>query len=60
MGCEMFDAARTLARAGLAAQGSGQAETLDVQLFQRFYGNDFSPDQRERIIARLIAASARM
>jgi hypothetical protein len=50
MGCEMFETAKALTVAGLLAEGSGD---LRRRLFLRFYGRDFSPRQRERILRRI-------
>lgn len=48
MGCDMFDAARTLARAHLRSQCDVD-EDMNAKLFVRTYGGDFEPDIVERI-----------
>ena len=50
----MFDLARALAVAGIrtADPGIGDA-ALRVKLFERFYWDDFSPGERDRIVASL-------
>jgi hypothetical protein len=54
MGCSMFATARALAVASiLEKEPSAPPERVREQLFQRFYGADFSADARERIVARL-------
>lgn len=54
MGCAMFDAARTLMRAGLGdATGRDRSSSMRVRLFERTYGRDFDATTRARIIARL-------
>ena len=51
MGCQMFDAAKAMARASLAHLPEQQ---LRVELFKRFYGSEFDEKTRNRIIARII------
>ncbi len=54
MGSEMFDAARTLARAGLQATGSAtDAGEACAHLFLRVYGSDFDPRTARQIVERL-------
>ncbi len=50
MGCSMFDAARTLMRAGL---GTDRSPDLRVRIFERTYGRDFDPTTAARIVAHL-------
>ena len=50
MGCDMFDTARSIVLASLRETSD---EDLPARLFLRFYGNDFPPDQIERILARI-------
>ncbi len=53
MGASMFDMAKQLARASLKGmQDEGEERAA---LFMRFYGSDFSEEQRERIISHLSA-----
>ncbi len=52
MGCDMFDAARSLVRSSLA----GTPEPgLRAALFLRIYGRDFDAAERRRIAAALDA-----
>ena len=53
MGASMFDMAKQLARASLKGmQDEGEERAA---LFMRFYGSDFSDEQRARIIIHLSA-----
>jgi hypothetical protein len=53
MACDMFDAARTLMRAGLSAEPDPRP--LRVRLFLRTYGQDFDAKTRDRICGWLAA-----
>lgn len=54
MACEMFDLARALAIAGIRAAHPGISEAaVRVKLFERFYWDDFSPGERDQIVATL-------
>jgi hypothetical protein len=54
MGCSMFATARALAIASvLEKEPFAPPATLRQALFVRFYGAEFTPEQRERIVARL-------
>jgi hypothetical protein len=56
MAGDMFDAAKQLALAGIRARlGELEPGELRAQLFLQFYGADFGPERRERILARLRA-----
>jgi hypothetical protein len=56
MGASMFATARALAVASIRAnEPSASAASLRRALFLRFYGGDFGPEARERIVARLDA-----
>ncbi len=55
MGADMFDTARELAIAGLRAEG---VEDLRAALFLRFYGDEFEPQERARIVERLLTYDA--
>ena len=58
MGCDMFDAARALMRAGLGDEtGTDRSPALLVRLFERTYGRDFDPVTAARIIAHLRSAT---
>ncbi len=59
MGCRMFDAARALVLASLGDPGgTDRSPELRVKLFLRTYGQDFDPDTRDRIAARLGAGAS--
>jgi hypothetical protein len=56
MGCSMFDFARQLAREAIRAGNPGISErALRLELFLRFYGDDFSPASRKKIMKALEA-----
>jgi hypothetical protein len=50
MGCEMFEAAKALALAGLRERGD---DHLQERLFLRLYGTDFSAEECERILVQI-------
>ena len=50
MGADMFMTAKEFALADLRRQG---VQELRAGLFLRFYGHEFEPEERERILARL-------
>ncbi len=48
----MFDAAKALARAGIAAEhGAGAEAHMRKYVFLRFYGQDFDEAKKRRILA---------
>ncbi|MCI0451336.1 MAG: hypothetical protein L0Z51_02965 [Candidatus Latescibacteria bacterium] len=52
MACRMFDAAQTLARAGIIAEhGPGADAHMRKYLFLRFYGQDFAEERKRRVLA---------
>jgi len=54
MGCDMFDAARALARSSLGdASGADRSRDLKTRLLLRTYRGDFDAATLERITARL-------
>ncbi len=53
MGADMFDASRTLARAGLRHQKDFDESDMKAQLFARVYGGDFPPETLARILEHL-------
>ena len=54
MACEMFTLARVLVVAGIRAADPGISDAaLRVKLFERFYWDDFSQAERDRIVATL-------
>ena len=59
MACAMFGTAKALARAGLMAERSDDAEPSAAELFVRLYGDDYEPEERGRIIAWLDDRAAR-
>jgi hypothetical protein len=53
-GAAMFETAKKLVRASLGdAEGLDRSAEMRVKLFLRIYGQDFDPQTRERIAARL-------
>ena len=55
MTTDLFDFARECVLAGLRAQGVTDAVELQVGLFLRLHGQDFSPEARARIVELLRA-----
>jgi len=54
MACSMFAAAKTLVRSGIIHEDSTLTEAqIRGRMFLRFYGNDFSPEEIQRIVARM-------
>ena len=52
--CEMFDLARALVVSSVATEEPALSPAdLRARIFERTYGNDFNPEDRARIIARL-------
>lgn len=59
MGTRMFHTARTLVIAGIRAQHPDIDENeLKVRVFRRFYGEDFSSEELDRISARLVSPTS--
>jgi hypothetical protein len=55
MGCSMYDTSKALITATILRQNPGISKAmLRRELFLQFYGNDFAPDEQEKIIAYLI------
>ena len=54
MGCDLFSTARELVISGLNRKG---IQEIREQLFLRFYGSDFTPAERVRIVSRIRACS---
>ncbi len=50
MGFSMFGMAKRLV---IASAGSGDAASLRRHIFLKFYGRDFGPREREKILGRL-------
>jgi len=57
MACRMFSTAKALVRAGLLHKhGHLEPQELRRHIFLRFYGNDFSKEECERILDVLAAS----
>jgi hypothetical protein len=56
MACDMFTTAKAFARAGILRDGPLPESEIRCRLFLRFYGNDFSEEERAKILAELRAA----
>lgn len=53
----MFSSARAMPHAGLGdPDGTDDSAEMRVQIFLRTYGGDFTPEARDRIVAKLRAA----
>lgn len=51
MGCSMFDTAKKIAESSIRNENPQiQEEELKTQIFKRFYKNDFTSQERQRII----------
>lgn len=58
MGGDMFSAAKELAIAGIRAElGRDDPKEIRRRLFKRFYSTDFTPEEMERILARMEQAN---
>jgi hypothetical protein len=54
MGCSMFDFAKEIVVSSIKQKNPGiSRQELRKEIFLRFYGDDFSPEQREKIIDHL-------
>jgi len=53
MACSMFQTAKALARAGILQNGPLPESEVRRQLFLRFYGREFTEEQRDSILAAL-------
>ena len=55
MASGMFQAAKTLAAAGIRAEAARRGESVDMkrELFLRFYGTDFSKEKMRAILRAL-------
>ena len=55
MGCSMFDFAKELVRSNLRQEHAGiPLQTERQELFLRFYGDQFTPTQKEKILKHLL------
>jgi hypothetical protein len=51
MGCSMFDTAKEIVRSSIRERNPNLSEReMRKEIFLRFYGNDFSPQQKEKIL----------
>lgn len=58
MGCSMHDTARALVEASIRQQDPQTTpEALRKALFLRFYGHEFDPESRVRILAAIESAT---
>lgn len=48
MACRMFDDAKTIVLAGLKDRDSMSVGEIRVYLFERFYGRDFSDEEKKK------------
>jgi hypothetical protein len=53
MACSMHAAARDLIRAGIPDDAWQTPEDLRLEVFRRFYHEDFTPEEMDRIVAGL-------
>jgi hypothetical protein len=54
MACSMIAAAKTLVRSGIIHEDNTLTEAqIRGRMFLRFYGNDFSPEEIQRIVVRM-------
>lgn len=54
MVCSMIAAAKTLVRSGIIHEDNTLTEAqIRGRMFLRFYGNDFSPEEIQRIVVRM-------
>lgn len=54
MGCSMYDAARKIVRSAILDSNPHITEVeMQREIFLRFYGHEFSRDQREKAISAL-------
>jgi len=53
MACDMFTAAKAFARAGILKDGPLPESEVRCRLFLRFYGNDFSEEDKVHILVSL-------
>lgn len=54
MAGRMFDDAKTIVLAGLKDRDSMSVGEIRVYLFERFYGRDFSDEEKKKIIAHIL------
>lgn len=54
MSCSMIAAAKTLVRSGIIHEDKTLTEAqIRGRMFLRFYGNDYSPDEIQRIVDKM-------
>lgn len=55
MGFSMFDMARMQVEAGIRADyPNATRQEIRREIFLRFYGHEFSPEEQERILKRIL------
>jgi len=55
MACDMFTTAKAFARAGLLRDGPLPESEVRCRMFLHFYGNDFSEEEKAKILAHIRA-----
>ena len=55
MGCSMFDFAKSIVSSAIKNENPGLSQfEIKKELFKRFYANDFSETQKQRILVALL------
>ena len=55
MGCSMYDMSKSLVTSSILKQIPNATQSiLRREIFLRFYGNEFSPEDQKKIIANII------
>ena len=54
MGCSMFDAAKIIAKSSILEEFPAISPLEMKKIFLRFYGEEFSEDQRQEILNALV------
>jgi len=55
MACDMFTTAKAFARAGILKDGPHPESEVRCRMFLHFYGNDFSEEEKAKILAHIRA-----
>ncbi|MHC4628699.1 MAG: hypothetical protein ACYTDV_17105 [Planctomycetota bacterium] len=54
MGCSMYDAARQIVRSAILETNAGVTDAeMKKEIFLRFYGHEFSRNERDKVISAL-------
>jgi len=54
MGCSMYDTAKRIVQSSLASQQPGiTARQMREGIFSRFYGHEFTQDEKQKILSAL-------